>query len=95
MLTSSPLTTVFFNLMPRMQGLYGWSAIMTSVRFLPCGVFGAIVAGVSANFVDVISPKYMIMVGLTLEFVASMLLPFADTSAKYWSHLFPAFIMCV
>jgi hypothetical protein len=32
---------------------------------------------------------------LTLSFISTILLPFADTSDKCWSHLLPAFIMWV
>lgn len=76
-----------------MQDVYHWSPIMTSVRFLGVGIFGGAVAANSSKFVDKVQAKWAILGGLTLEFIASIILPFADTSGKYWSHLFPAFIM--
>lgn len=84
---------MFFGLMPRMQEVYHWSPIMTSVRFLGVGIFGAAVAGNSSRFVNKVQAKWVILGGLTLQFIATMILPFAGSSGKYWSHLFPAFIM--
>lgn len=79
--------------MPRMMAVYHWSAIMSSVRFLPAGISGTLIAGVASTMVKYWSPKYTITAGLVLEFIASMLLPFADTKAKYWGYLFPSFVM--
>ena len=79
--------------MPYFQNVYHWSPIMSSVRFLPTGVFSGAVAGVSAEFVKYVNPKWTILGGLVLEFIASLLLPFANTSVRYWSFLFPCFVM--
>jgi hypothetical protein len=64
---------------------------MSAVHFLPTGVFSALVAGVASNFVKHVSPKWTILGGLTLDFIGSMIIPFANSSSKYWSHLFVAF----
>lgn len=85
--------TVFFQLMPLMMGTYHWSAILSAVRFLPAGISGTLIAGIASTMVKYWSPKYTILAGLVLEFIASMLLPFADTKGKYWSYLFPSFVM--
>lgn len=77
--------------MPLFQEQYNWGTVMTAVHFLPTGIFSALVAGVSSNFVKHVNPKWSILGGLTLDFIASMILPFADKSNKYWSHLFVAF----
>lgn len=91
---SSHIPIVFFQLMPRFIGTYHWSPIMSAVRFLPAGIAGTITAGIASSaLVKYWSPKYTITAGLVLEFIASMILPFADTKAKYWDHLFVAFLM--
>ena len=89
------VNVVFFQLQPLMMSVYGWSAIMSSVRFLPCGFAAIVAAVVSPMFVKYWSPKWSITVGLTMQFIGTMLLPFADSKAKFWSHCLPAFIMYV
>lgn len=87
--------SVFFQQMPLMQAEYHWSAILSSVRFLPAGISATLVAGVAATLVKYVSPKWTISGGFALQFIASMLLPFANTKERYWSYLFPSFIMYV
>jgi fucose permease len=84
---------VFFLQMPRMQNVYHWSPLLTSVHFLPNGVIAMAISTAVALFVKYFSPKWTILGGLTLSFIATVILPFADTADKYWSHLFPAFVM--
>lgn len=86
---------VFFQLQPLMMSVYHWSAIMSSVRFLPCGLAGTATAIVAPMLLNYSSPKWTISVGLTMQFIGTMVLPFADTSVKFWSHCLPAFIMYV
>lgn len=74
---------VFYQLMPLFQTDYHWGTVMTAVHFLPTGVFSAIVAVFSSNFIKYVDPKWTILAGLTLVFIASMILPFANTSTKY------------
>src|ERR1700733_15513116 len=78
--------------MPLYQERYGWRTVMTAVHFLPTGVFSGTIATVSSTFVTMLNPKRSILGGLVFVFIASMVLPFADASAKYWSYTFPAFI---
>ena len=78
-----------------MMSKYGWSPILSSVRFLPVGFSGTFVAIVAPMLLKYWTPKLAISVGLTLQFIGTMLLPFADTKDKFWSHCLPAFIMYV
>lgn len=79
--------------MPLMQEQYQWSAIMTSIHFLPTGICSMIVAGFVAPLVKAASPKWAIMLGLGMELIASVLLPFANSPERYYSFLIPAMIM--
>ncbi|KAI0042428.1 MFS general substrate transporter [Auriscalpium vulgare] len=84
---------MFLQLMPLFQNVYHWSAIMTAVRFLPTGVFGGGIAGPSGLFPKYVNPKWTILGGLVLDIIATILLALGDTREKYWSILFPAFII--
>ncbi|KAI0045819.1 MFS general substrate transporter [Auriscalpium vulgare] len=84
---------VYLQLMPLFQTVYGWSAIMASVHFLPTGIFSGAIAGVSGSFPKYINPKWSIFIGLLADIVATIMLPFPNTSARYWSIIFPAFII--
>ncbi|KAI0043880.1 MFS general substrate transporter [Auriscalpium vulgare] len=85
--------SLFFQLMPLFQTVYGWSAIMTSVHFLPTGIFSGAIAGFSGSFPKYINPKWSIFFGLLADIVATIMLPFGSTRARYWSIIFPAFII--
>lgn len=86
---------VFYLMFPQMMGPYNWSPIIAAVHFLPVGISATITAFTAPALVKFWSPKYTISAGLTLEFIATMLLPFMDDKSKYWRLLFPACIMCV
>lgn len=83
----------FYQLMPLFQETYHWSTVMTGVHFLPMGIVSTGVAAFCSNLVKYMNPKWSILGGSTLVWIATIILPFADTSAKYWSHLFPAFVI--
>ncbi|KAI0062240.1 hypothetical protein BV25DRAFT_1916160 [Artomyces pyxidatus] len=85
--------SLFFQLMPLFQEKYKWSAILTSVHFLPAGIFGGLIAGPSGSFPKYINPKWTILCGLIADAIATILLPFGNTSQRYWSIIFPAFII--
>ncbi|KAI0042429.1 MFS general substrate transporter [Auriscalpium vulgare] len=84
---------LFFQLMPLFQNVYQWGAIMTAVRFLPTGLFSGAIAGPSGSFPKYVSPKWTILGGLVLDIISTIMLAFGDTRAKYWSIMFPAFII--
>ncbi|KAI0049666.1 MFS general substrate transporter [Auriscalpium vulgare] len=85
--------SLFFQLMPLFQEVYHWNAIMTSVHFLPTGIFCSIIAVVCGSFPKYINPKWTIFIGLLADIVATILLAFGNTSARYWSILLPGFII--
>ena len=87
------IALVYIGLMPRFQGVYHWDPIMSSIRFLPTGIGAIFIAIMAPNLVKLTSPKWIILGGLTLAFIATMILPFAPKSTDYWSHLLPSFLM--
>lgn len=55
---------------------------MSAIHFLPTGVLSALVAGFSSSFVRYVDPKWTIFGGIVLEIIATILLPFADSSSR-------------
>ncbi|KAI0049700.1 MFS general substrate transporter [Auriscalpium vulgare] len=84
---------LYFQLIPRFQEVYGWSAILTAIHFLPTGIFAGLIAGFAGMFPKYVNPKWTILFGLCVDIVATILLPFANKSDRYWSLIFPAFII--
>jgi len=82
---------LFYSFMPLFESSYHWSPVITSVHILPTGTFSALVAGVSSKLVEYVNPKWSILGGLTLDIIATFLLPFANSKERYWSYVFPAF----
>jgi hypothetical protein len=68
--------------MPLFEADYHWDAVMTSVHMLPTGTFSALVAGVSSKLVEYTNPKWSILGGLTLDIIATFLLPFANSKER-------------
>jgi nitrate/nitrite transporter NarK len=87
------LCTVFTQLMPRFMTVYHWSAILAAVHFIPVGVLPMFIASFTNELVKYVNPKWIILGGLILDIIATVLLPFADRSSRYWSFLFPAFLI--
>ncbi|KDQ19195.1 hypothetical protein BOTBODRAFT_28684 [Botryobasidium botryosum FD-172 SS1] len=84
---------IFLLLPPIWQGQYHWSAIMTAVRFLPVGVGAGIVSMFSGYLPFYFRPKHILLTGLILDIVPGVLLPFATSESRYWSIVFPAFLV--
>ncbi|KAF9517779.1 hypothetical protein BS47DRAFT_1338969 [Hydnum rufescens UP504] len=82
---------LFYSFMPLFEADYHWSAVSTSVHMLPAGTFSILVAGIASKLVEYVNPKWTILGGLTLDIIATFLLPFANSRERYWSYIFPAF----
>lgn len=65
---------------------------MTSVRFLPTGVFSALIAGVSSKLINYVNPKWTILAGLLVTLCVSITLPFADSRIRCGSSPLPIYI---
>ncbi|KAF8330309.1 major facilitator superfamily domain-containing protein [Cantharellus anzutake] len=86
-------TSLFYSLMDYFQTEYHWDTILTAIRFLPTGTFSAPIGVLGGMFPKYIDIRYSILIGMGMELVATILLPFADTRERYWSLMFPAFII--
>jgi nitrate/nitrite transporter NarK len=66
---------------------------MAAVRFLPLGIVAGFVAPVVSKLAGRISTKRIILGSLLLLVISTLMLPFADQKSRYWSIVFPAFIL--
>ena len=66
---------------------------MTAVRFLPLGVFAFATAMLSPMLPRYVHPRWIILAGLALTFIATVLFPFASEPRHYFPLLFPAFVL--
>jgi nitrate/nitrite transporter NarK len=53
----------------------------------------AFLASFTGSLSRVINPKWMIITGQLLVIIATLLLAFADRADRYWSFVFPGFVM--
>ncbi|KAG8735157.1 hypothetical protein FRC10_010912 [Ceratobasidium sp. 414] len=85
---------MYLTFSPYWQDYLHWSTIVAGVKFLPLGVVaGPIMIG-GGLIASLGRPKLLIVSGLTLAFLATILLPFsARLSDRYWPLVFPAFIV--
>ncbi|KAI0919870.1 hypothetical protein AcV5_001822 [Taiwanofungus camphoratus] len=81
-------TTIFSTFTTLWQDVYHWSAISTAIH---------IVLSFSMSFTGplsrVINPKWIILPAECLLMAATVLLALADGPDKYWSFVFPAFVV--
>ncbi|KAJ7123123.1 major facilitator superfamily domain-containing protein [Mycena epipterygia] len=73
--------------------VYGWSAIKTAVHFLPIGLGMFPVIPISAILQSKLRLKWIILLGLASMMAGTVLLPFADSSVRYWPFAFPGFLL--
>jgi len=85
-------TTVFIVFTTLWQSIYGWRVIDSAIHMIPIGVasFTMSWTGPLNRRIDC---KYLILIGHVGLVIATILLAFADTPDKYWSHVFPAFLL--
>jgi hypothetical protein len=73
--------------------MYGYSAIIAAVRFLPVGIAAGFIPPIISKLATFTPAKRIILGSLTLTFIGTILLPFADQKNRYWSLVFPGFII--
>ncbi|XP_006458909.1 hypothetical protein AGABI2DRAFT_217721 [Agaricus bisporus var. bisporus H97] len=73
------------------QNVYGWSPIMTAVRFLPLGVLGFIMSPLTTSLQQRFSNKWILLVGHLLALIGTALFPFGDSPQHYWRFVFVGF----
>lgn len=74
------------------QQVWHWSAVSTAVHMIPIGV-ASFAVSFTGPFVARVPRKALIMGGQALVLVAMVLLHFADRPDRYWSFVFPAFVL--
>ncbi|KAI0791401.1 MFS general substrate transporter [Abortiporus biennis] len=74
------------------QTVYHWSVISVALRMLPVGAFCLFVSFTS-GVAKYISPKWILLFANVLMMVATILESLANAPSKYWSFVFPAFII--
>ncbi|KAG8772914.1 hypothetical protein FRC12_002826 [Ceratobasidium sp. 428] len=85
---------MYFTFASYWQDVLHWSSIITGVKFLPLGIVGAAIMIDGSGIARLGRPKILILGGLTLELMASLMLPFsAKLRDQYWPLVFPAFII--
>ncbi|KAF8305924.1 MFS general substrate transporter [Clavulina sp. PMI_390] len=86
-------STIALETIPYWISNYHWSAIISSVHFLPNGIATILCAGFISTLAKSWRPKYAISIGLALTCVSTVLLAFGDRKERYWSIYLPAFLI--
>lgn len=74
------------------QEVYHWSIIMSAVRMLPIGI-AATAISFAAPLAKSVSVKYILLIGYAGMIVGTVLLTQANSPARYWSYVLPAFLI--
>ncbi|KAM5541656.1 hypothetical protein V8D89_004846 [Ganoderma adspersum] len=85
-------TTVFTLYTTVWQDVWKWSAISTAIHMLPIGVL-AFAMSFTGSLSRVINSKWIILSGEGMCSIATILFAFADSPERYWSFIFPAFVL--
>ncbi|KAI0739621.1 MFS general substrate transporter [Daedaleopsis nitida] len=85
-------TTVFTVYTLLWQNVWHWSAISTAIHMIPLGVL-AFAMSFTGSLSRVINSKWIILFGEGLCIIATILFTFADSPARYWPFIFPAFTL--
>ncbi|KAG1725479.1 major facilitator superfamily-domain-containing protein [Suillus paluster] len=74
------------------QNVFHWSVISTAVHMLPMGIVGLALSFFTGSLSRIFSPKWIILVGLSLCMIATVLLALGGGKPEnYWPYVFPAF----
>ncbi|KAH9895729.1 MFS general substrate transporter [Cubamyces lactineus] len=84
--------TVFTIYTTLWQDIWRWTVISTAVHMIPIGVL-AFAMSFTGSLARVINPKWIILFAEGMCIVATVLLAFADRPERYWSFIFPAFVL--
>ncbi|KAF2003628.1 MFS general substrate transporter [Amniculicola lignicola CBS 123094] len=78
------------------QDFQGLSVIQTTIRFIPTGVSGVMVAFVTAHLLARIKGSIILTFGLTCVSISSILMAIPiPVHTTYWAYAFPAMILSV
>ncbi|KAJ8581984.1 MFS general substrate transporter [Rhizopogon salebrosus TDB-379] len=75
------------------QDIFNWSVISSAVHLLPISAM-AFVMSFTGSLSRTFSPKWLILVGLSLSMVSTILMAFGGGKPEdYWPYVFPAFVL--
>ncbi|KAG2141136.1 major facilitator superfamily domain-containing protein [Suillus bovinus] len=75
------------------QDVFHWSVMSTAVHMLPLGIVAS-AASCTGSLSRIYSPKWIILIGLSLCIVATLLLALGGGKPEnYWPYVFPAFVL--
>ncbi|KAG1796350.1 major facilitator superfamily domain-containing protein [Suillus plorans] len=84
-------STVFMVFMTLWQNVFEWSPISSAIHMLPIGI-AAFLASFTGSLSRIISPKWIILTGMSFCMVATVLLALGGGKPEdYWPYVFPAF----
>jgi MFS family permease len=93
LLVGAGLFAMFLFLTLYFQNQLGYSPIRTGFAFLPFSGTIILMAGVVAQLVPRVPPRYLMGTGLALATTGMLLLTRIGVDTGYWSHVFPAEII--
>ncbi|KAI9461387.1 major facilitator superfamily domain-containing protein [Boletus coccyginus] len=70
-----------------------WSAINSGIHFLPLGLFAFAFAALMGVLQQKFDAKHILLGGLILMVAGTAFFPFADNMTRYWSTVFPGFLL--
>jgi MFS family permease len=78
------------------QDYQGLSVIQTTLRFVPTGVTGVLVAGITSQLLSRVRGDFILAFGTVMLSLASLLFAIPiPTTTTYWAYGFPAMILAV
>ncbi|KAH8834317.1 major facilitator superfamily domain-containing protein [Flagelloscypha sp. PMI_526] len=75
------------------QEVYHWSIIMAAVRMIPIGVAGTLMSFLTPLLAKHFPVKYILLGGYAGTITGTVLLTLADRPSRYWSYVFPAYVI--
>ncbi|MBO9577166.1 MAG: MFS transporter [Microbacteriaceae bacterium] len=82
-----------FLLTLHLQGVLGWSPLLTAAAFWPCGILGLFIAPVISRLVARITLLGVLALGQLLAVASYAILQFVELDSPYWGALFPVFAL--
>lgn len=73
------------------QDLFGWSAVSTSVHFIPLGLLSFITSFFAPSLLRLAPARWVLLCSVSLIAISTILLPFGDRPDRYWPLVFPSF----
>lgn len=92
---SASMFAVFIYITLYLQQILGMSAVEAGLVFIPGTLFNLVVAGMTANLLDKVSPRLLIALGLLLTAIGQAMIALAVGPDSHWSAMLPGFIVAM